>query len=107
MTKSQLAVKMNSGLNNCVSEDGEGILLSMCDGQTQSGLQRDGDQRCAVSITHEENTLLTHLYSPSVLRDLILTQSKTRNMFTVQSPISAVYSAGGGTNGEHLIGQKI
>ncbi len=57
MTKSQLAVRLKTGLNNCVSEDGEGILLSVCDGQTQSGLQRDGDQRCAVSITHEENTL--------------------------------------------------
>ncbi len=57
MTKSQLAVRLKTGLNNCVSEDGEGILLSVCDGQTQSGLQRDSDQRCAVSITHEENTL--------------------------------------------------
>lgn len=32
-----------------VSEDGEGIQLSLCDGKAQSGLQRDDHRSCTVS----------------------------------------------------------
>lgn len=33
------------------SEDGEGIQLSLCDGEAQGGLQRDHHQPCIVSVT--------------------------------------------------------
>lgn len=35
----------------CVdSEDGEGIQLPLCDGEAQSGVQRDHHQSCIVSV---------------------------------------------------------
>lgn len=36
---------------SCVdSADGEGIQLSLCDGEAQSGVQRDDHQSCIVSV---------------------------------------------------------
>ena len=40
-----------------VSEDGEGIQLSLCNGKAQSGFQRDYHWSCVVSTnTHMHNT---------------------------------------------------